>query len=110
MKLCESDESPVEDIQDNPVNSFELPVDGEGDKTEDIVLQDIPQTILTRHFNNKVLKPQHGEYFRSILNNVRSMCYLIEDDENVMKVASKKLKSLKNFIKESQPRESGIPL
>ena len=38
------------------------------------------------------------------------MCYLIEDDENVMKVASKKLKSLKNFIKESQPRESGIPL
>ena len=105
MKLGESDESPVEDIQDNPVNSFELPVDGEGDKTEDIVLQDIPQTILTRHFNNKMLKPQHGEYFRSILNNVHSMCYLIEDDENVMKVASKKLKSLKNFIKESLKRK-----
>ena len=110
MKLGESDESPVEDIQDNPVNSFELPVDGEGDKTEDIVLQDIPETILTRLFNNKMLKPQHGEYFRSILNNVRSMCYLIADDENVMKVTPKKLKSLKNFIKESQPRESGIPL
>ena len=38
------------------------------------------------------------------------MCYLIEYDENVMKEASKKLKSLKTFIKESQPRESGIPL
>ena len=57
-----------------------------------------------------MLKPQHGEYLRSILNNVRSMCYLIEDDENVMKVASKKLKSLKSFIKESQARESGLPL
>ena len=57
-----------------------------------------------------MLKLQHGEYFQSILNNVRSMCYLIEYDENVMKEASKKLKSLKRFIKESQPRESGIPL
>lgn len=57
-----------------------------------------------------MLKLQHGEYFQSILNNVRSMCYLIEYDENVMKETSKKLKSLKSFIKESQPRESGIPL
>ena len=38
------------------------------------------------------------------------MSYLIEDDENVMKEASKKLKSLKNFVEESLPRESGIPL
>ena len=104
MKLGESDESPVEDIQNNPVKLFKLAVDGEDDKTEEIVLKAIPQRKI------KMLKLQHGEYFWSILNNVRSMCYLIEDDENVMKVASKKLKSLKNFIKESQPRESGIPL
>ena len=38
------------------------------------------------------------------------MSYLIEDDENVMKEASKRLKSLKNFIEESLPSESGIPL
>ena len=38
------------------------------------------------------------------------MSYLTEDDENVMREASKKLKSLKNFIEESLPRESGIPL
>ena len=57
-----------------------------------------------------MLKWQHGEHFRSILSNIRSMSYLIEDDENVMKEASKKLNSLKNFIEESLPRESGIPL
>ena len=38
------------------------------------------------------------------------MSCLIEDDENVMKEASKKLKSLKNSIEESLPKESGIPL
>ena len=43
LNLDEFDESLVEDIQDNPVNLFELPVDGEDHKTEGIVLQDIPQ-------------------------------------------------------------------
>ena len=55
-------------------------------------------------------KRQHGEYFRSILNNIRSVSYLIEDDANVMKEASKKRKSLKSFIEGSLPKESGIPL
>ena len=104
LNLDEFDESLVEDIQDNPVNLFELPVDGEDHKTEGIVLQDIPQR------KNKMSKRQHGEYFRSILNNIRSMSYLIEDDANVMKEASKKRKSLKSFIEGSLPRESGIPL
>ena len=104
MNLDEFDKSPVEDIQDNPVNLFKLPVDGEDDKTEEIILQELPQE------KNKMLKRQQGEYFRSILNNIRSMSYLFEDDENVMKEASKKPKSLKKFIKESLPRESGISL
>ena len=104
LNLDEFDKSPVEDIQDNPVNLFKLPVDDEDDKTKEIVLQDILQR------KNEMLKQQHGEYFRSILNNIRSKSYLIEDDENVMKEASKKLKSLKNFIEESLPRESGISL
>ena len=38
------------------------------------------------------------------------MSYLIKDDENVMKEASKKLKSLENFIEEPLSRESGTPL
>ena len=90
MKLDEFVENPVEDIQDNPVYLFKLPVDDEDDMTVETVLQDNPQR------KNKMLKSQHGECFRSILNNVRSMCYLIEYDENAMKGASKKLKSLKN--------------
>ena len=44
------------------------------------------------------------------MNNIRSKSYLTEDDENVMKEASKKLNSLKNFIVESLPRESVISL
>ena len=90
MKLDEFVENPEEDIQFNPVYLLKLPVDDEDDMTVQTVLQDNPQR------KNKMLKSQHGEYFRSILNNVRSMCYLIEYDENVMKGASKKLKSLKN--------------
>ena len=90
MKLDEFVENPVEDIQDNPVYLFKLPVDGEDDMSVEIVLQDNPQR------KNKMLKSHHGEYFRSTLNNVRSTCYLIEYDENVIKEASKKLKSLKN--------------
>ena len=86
MKLDQFVENPLEDIQDNPVYLFKLRVDGEDDMTVEIVLQDNPQR------KNKMLKSQHGEYFRSILNNVRSMCYLIEYDKNVMKGASKKLK------------------
>ena len=86
------------------VNLFELLVDGEDDKAEEIILQDIPQR------KYKMSKRQHGEYFRSILNNIRSMSYLIKDDENVMKEASKKLKSLENFIEESLSRESGTTL
>ena len=35
LNLDELDENPVGDIQDNPVNLFELPVDGEGDKAEE---------------------------------------------------------------------------
>ena len=104
LNLDELDENPVENVQDNTVNLLELPVDGEGDKAEEIILQDIPKR------KNKMLKQQHGEHFRSILNNIRSMSCLIEDDENVMKEASKKLKSLKNSIEESLPKESGIPL
>ena len=58
-----------------------------------------------------MLKRQHcGEHFRGILDNIRSMSYLIKDDENVMKEASKKLKSLENFIEESLSRESGTAL
>ena len=50
-----------------------------------------------------MLTRQHGKHFRSILNNNGSMSYLIEDNENVTKEGSKKLKSLKNFIEESLP-------
>ena len=64
MKLDEFVENPVEDIQDNPVYLFKLPVDDEDDMTVETVLQDNPQR------KNKMLKSQHGEYFRSILNNV----------------------------------------
>ena len=81
-----------------------MPVDGEDDKAKEIILQGIPQR------KYKMLKRQHGEYFRSILNNIRSISYLIEDDKNVMKETSKKLKSLKSFIEESLSSESGIPL
>ena len=35
-----------------------------------------------------MLKRQHSDYFRSILNNIRSMSGSIEDDEDVMKEAS----------------------
>ena len=99
FNLDELDESHVENIQDNPVNLFKLAVDGQDEKTEDIVLQDIHER------KNKMLKRQHSEYFWSMLNNIRSMSCSIEDDENVMKEASKKLKSLKNFVEESLPRE-----
>ena len=34
LNLDELDENSVEDIQDNPINLFELPVDAEGDKDE----------------------------------------------------------------------------
>ena len=37
LNLDELDENPVEDIRDNPVNLFELPVDGEGDKAEEVI-------------------------------------------------------------------------
>ena len=50
MNLDELDENPVEDTQDNPVDLFELPVDGEGDEAEEIILQDIPKR------KNKMLK------------------------------------------------------
>lgn len=64
MKLDEFVENPEEDIQFNPVYLLKLPVDDEDDMTVQTVLQDNPQR------KNKMLKSQHGEYFRSILNNV----------------------------------------
>lgn len=88
LNLDELVENPVEDIQGNLVNLFELPVD---DKDDKVALQDIPQR------KNKMLKWQYGEHFRSKLNNIGSMSYLIEDDEIVMKEASKKQKLLNNF-------------
>ena len=84
MNLNELDERPVEVIENNQVNLFELPVDGQDETTEEIVLQDIYQ----KKKKKKMLKRQHSEYFRSILNNIRSMSGSIEDDENVMKEAS----------------------
>ena len=39
FNLDDLNESPAENIQGNPVNLFELPVDGEDDKAEEIVLQ-----------------------------------------------------------------------
>ena len=68
---------------------FELPVDGQDETTEAIVLQDIHQR------KYKILKRQRIEYFRSILNNIRSMSCSIEDDENVMMRAILKTKAIK---------------
>ena len=54
LNLDELVENPVEDIQGNLVNLFELPVDDKDDKAKEVALQDIPQR------KNKMLKWQYG--------------------------------------------------
>ena len=71
---------------------------------EHIVYKGLPQKKKSKR------KRDFGESCRSILNEIRSLTFLLEDNEDLMSETYQSLKPLKDRMEKNLPEEKGLPI